>query len=123
MSTFLEITSASQTIQNWAAADPSHRVAVIFVGEFYNLGLKRIDALVGQQARVIRTLVAAAKKSPHVREILSQTLRCLDDPAESLKVDIAALDQSDPRRPTGGASDPFDELKEVLDTILKNKKF
>lgn len=64
MSTFLEITSASQTIQNWAAADPSHRVAVIFVGEFYNLGLKRIDALVGQQARVIRTLVAAAKKSP-----------------------------------------------------------
>lgn len=123
MSTFLEITSAFQTIQDWASADPSHRVAIISVGEFRNLGLQRIDALVGQRARAIITLAAAAKKSPHVREILSQTLRCLDDPAESLKVGIAALDQSDPRRPTGGASDPFDELKEVLDTILKNKKF
>lgn len=123
MSTFLEITSACQTIQDWAAADPSHRVAIISVGEFCNLGLKRIDALAGQQARAIITLAAAAKKFPHVREILSQTLRCLEDPAENLKVGIAALDQSDPRRPTGGASDPFDELKAVLDTILKNKKF
>ncbi len=123
MSTFLEITSACQTIQDWAAADPSHRVAIISVGEFCNLGLKRIDALAGQQARAIITLAAAAKEFPHVREILSQTLRCLDDPAENLKVGIAALDQSDPRRPTGGASDPFDELKAVLDTILKNKKF
>lgn len=123
MLTSLEITSACQTIQNWAAADTSHRVAIIFVGEFRNLDLKRIDALVGQQARAIMTLVTAAKKFPHVREILSQTLRCLEDPAESLKVGIAALDQSDPRRPTGGASDPFDELKAVLDTILKNKKF
>ena len=123
MSTFLEITSACQTIQEWAAADTSHRVAVIFVGEFRNLGLKRIDALIGQHARAITTLVAAAKESPHVREILSQTLRCLDDPAENLKVGIAALDQSDPRRPTGGASDAIDALKAVLDTILKNKKF
>lgn len=119
MSTFLEITSACQTIQDWAAADPSHRVAIISVGEFCNLDLKRIDALAGQQARAIITLAAAAKKFPHMREILSQTLRCLDDPAENLKVGIAALDQSDPRRPTGGASDPFDELKAVLDTILK----
>lgn len=119
MSTFLEITSAVQTIQDWAAADPSHRVAIISVGEFRNLGLNHIDALVGQWARAIITLVAAAKKSPDVREILSQTLRCLDNPAEYLKVGIAALGQSDPRRPTGGASDPFDELKAVLDTILK----
>lgn len=64
MSTFLEITSACQTIQEWAAADTSHRVAVIFVGEFRNLGLKRIDALIGQHARAITTLVAAAKKPP-----------------------------------------------------------
>jgi|GEM_PF-4493744 len=61
MSTFLEITSACQTIQDWAAADPSHRVAIISVGEFCNLGLKRIDALAGQQARAIITLAAAAK--------------------------------------------------------------